>query len=75
MSTKIKVFIVKIVFYIALAVAIYGFITPYMISSTADELVIGGIILLIAFTLGMVFQVTGTIKNFIKQKENENAKE
>ena len=51
-----------------LSVVFYGFIGPYMISSLYDELVIGGIVLIVAYTVALVSYCISLYKKF-KKKE------
>jgi hypothetical protein len=53
------------------ALLLFGMILPYMISSTQNELVVGGIVLLVAY---IVFMGNIVRKYFNKLNDNENEK-
>lgn len=75
MSWRTKFFIIKLVIIIASLIVAYGFIFPFCISSTSDELVILGAVFLIGFTISIAFVLIGTIKKFFTTKESADAKE
>ncbi len=58
---------IKIIAVILVSILVYGFICPYMVSSLIDEMVLGGFLLQIAYSIGLIFILWKLIANFIKE--------
>ena len=60
----------KIILFLAIAVATFGFISPWMLSYDSDEMVISGIIFMIIVIPIEVFIIIRILYDFQKVRQN-----